>query len=188
MSSHPVRLLGFAPVILFVFLSGCCVRQQNAGPVYKYAHPAYYTENFSKLPAEQRKAIRDLFLEEYYLMPVTPIAKGYTLDEYSIAIWRKAKQRRLLPDNDTEDWTGFFIVYNYGMWRDIFETLKENPHYLSDKGRTALCHYVTHLQYCNDGKPTQDYFSDEKLRELNIYRHPSRYSPWGIYSVRRRSR
>lgn len=84
MSSHPVRLLGFAPVILFGFLSGCCVRQQNADPVCKYAHPACYTENFSKLPAEQRKAIRDLFPEEYYLMPVTPIAKGYTLFSHPV--------------------------------------------------------------------------------------------------------
>lgn len=181
-------MIGLLCALLFGLLSGCCVRQQNARPLYPYAHPACYTENFSRLPAEQRKAIRDLFLEEYYRMSVTPIAKGYTLDEYSIAIWRKAKQRRLLPDNDTEDWTGFFIVYSYGMWRDIFEVLKEDPHYLSDKGRIALCHYVTLLQPCNDGKPTKDYFTDEKLRELNIHHHPSRYSPWGIYSVRRSSR
>lgn len=188
MSSHPVRLLGFASVIVFGLLSACCVRQQNARIVYQYAHPACYTENFSKLPAEQRKAIRDLFLEEFYRLSVTPIPKGYGLDEHNIAIWRKAKQAHLLPDNDTEDWTGFFIVYNYGMWRDIFEVLKKDPHYLSDKGRIALCHYVTVLQPCDDGKPTKEYFSDEKLRELHIYHQPNRSSPWGIYSVCRCSR
>lgn len=150
-----------------------------------YTYPgAYGSEFFNKLPAEQRKAIRDLFLNEFYQLSVTPIPANYGLDDHNIAIWRKAKQQRLLPDNDTEDWTGFFIFYNFGMWIDIFETLKSNPKYLSGKGIVALCHYVTVLQFCDDGKPTESYFNDKRLQELRIYKHPSRYSVHGVYSVR----
>lgn len=168
-------------------LSSCSQHEQNTMKHERFlcGRPEYYIAEFSKLPAEQRKDLRELFLNEFYRLSVTPIPKNYVLDNHNLTIWKKAQQQGVLPNTPAGDWRAFFIVYDYGMWIDIFETLKNNPEYMSGKAIIALCHYVTVLQFSNDCKPTEYYFTDERLRELKIYNHPSPYSVYGVYSVRR---
>lgn len=177
------RGIGIALAIIHS-LTACSHHKQSTAQQTQsaYRHPVSYEAEFYNLPAEQRKALRDLFLTEFYKLSITPIPKGYSLDEHNIEIWKKARRHHLLPDNDTDDWRGFFIVYNYGMWTDIFRQLKNYPDYLSGKGIIALCHYATVLQFSNDCKPTSFFFTDERLQELGIQHHPSQYSAFGIYS------
>lgn len=169
-----------------LFGNSCSFQQQREPYAAVIQRQANFSprKNFKKLPVWQQKALEELFIEEFYHLPDTPISGGLNLNNHNISTWEKAKKCKILPKKASDDCSSFFLNYSYGMWADIYEILKNNPTYLDGRGLIALCHYLTYLQYGDVCRPEESFFTEERLQELPIAYRRKKHCRQGIYSVK----
>lgn len=182
------------PRIIIVFVAATvwnsCSFQEQHNPYTTVAQrQADFSplKNFQDLPTRQRQALKELFVEEFYHIPSIPSSNGADLNTLNISAWRKAKKRKILPINTSKDSSLYFRNYSYGMWVDIYETLKNNPTYLEGRGLIALCHYLTYLQYGDVCRPEESFFTKERLQALPIEYHRKKHHQHGVYSAKEKT-